>query len=80
MSILSRVDFEQAYSIGDDDSLQKQGQHITLLEESFEGNDIPESWEIVENSVGGHLVLTAGIITDSETEAGRAYIHTNLYW
>jgi hypothetical protein len=31
---------------------KKQGQH-PLLEESFEGNDIPESWEIVENSVGG---------------------------
>jgi hypothetical protein len=52
----------------------KTGSAYTLLEESFEGNDIPESWEIVENSVGGHLVLTAGIITDSETEAGRAYI------
>jgi hypothetical protein len=42
-----------------------------LLEESFEGNDIPESWEIVENSVGGVFGPNSWNYNGLETEAGR---------
>jgi hypothetical protein len=48
-----------------------------LLEESFEGDDIPVL-EMIDYSSGGHLVLTAGIITD-RTEAGRAYITQPIF-
>jgi Zn-dependent metalloprotease len=74
------VDYEQTYAIGDDDSLPKTGSTlITLLEESFEGNDIPESWEIVENSVGGLFGPNSWNYNGLETEAGRAYITQPIY-
>jgi hypothetical protein len=58
MSTFKGVDFEQVFTIGDDDSLPKTGStDIILLEESFEGNDIPESWEIIEIVKEVHLVL-----------------------
>jgi hypothetical protein len=72
------VDFEQAYSIGDDDSLQKQGQHLSLVRRKFWRKRYSR---ILENSITvqeAYLVLTAGIITDSETEAEEHISHNQF--
>jgi Zn-dependent metalloprotease len=69
------VDYEQTYAIGDDDFVPNTGSTpITLLEESFEGNDIPASWEIVDFSEGGPVGANRWNYNGVGTEAGRAYI------
>jgi Zn-dependent metalloprotease len=74
------VTFEQSYSIGDDDFVPKTGSSpIILLEESFEGDDIPASWQIVDTSVGGPFGPNTWNYNGLETEAGRAYITQPIY-
>ena len=69
------VDFEQVFTIGDDDFVPRTGsEDIILLEESFEGDDIPASWEIVDFSAGGPLGANFWNYDGLESEVGRAYI------
>jgi hypothetical protein len=71
--------FEQAYAISDDDFVPKTGAtEIVFLEESFEGDDIPESWEILDFSVGGPLGSNVWAYNGAGTESGRAYITIGL--
>jgi len=71
--------FEQAYTISDDDFVPKTGAtEIVFLEESFEGDDIPESWEILDFSVGGPLGPNYWEFNGAGTESGRAYITIGL--
>lgn len=69
------VDYEQTYAIADDDFVPNTGSTpITLLEESFDGDDIPASWEIVDFSSGGPVGANRWNYNGVGTEAGRAYI------
>jgi hypothetical protein len=69
------VDFEQVFTIGDDDFVPKTGlADIIFLEENFDGDDIPESWEMIDYSSGGPLGANFWAYNGAGPEAGRAYI------
>ncbi|MFT5964835.1 MAG: Zn-dependent metalloprotease, partial [Flavobacterium sp.] len=74
------VDFEQVFTISDDDFVPKTGAtNIILLEESFEGDDLPVSWEIIDFSEGGPFGANAWAFNGAGTEAGRAFITEPIF-